>query len=244
MGREKIEAERAAKLVELRKKYLARKGIISKAGTPNKVKLVGRDKVEAERRKKLEELREKYLAKKREVTKSIRPTARKTDTEKYVAKGSRTGTAKPKSATGRSTVLGTEVYSAKGKRTGTAKPTPYVAKGKRTGTAKPTPYVAKGKRTGTAKPKYIAKGKRTGTAKQLAPIKSVRPIANTKNQMGYYEDKKKGNVMVRVYPNITPTRFGDMTAKQIEALNLPSRNSRKYTVDFNQRDALTFIKKK
>ena len=78
MGREKIEAERAAKLVELRKKYLARKGIISKAGTPNKVKLVGRDKVEAERRKKLEELREKYLAKKREVTKSIRPTARKT----------------------------------------------------------------------------------------------------------------------------------------------------------------------
>ena len=243
MGREKIEAERAAKLVELRKKYLARKGIISKAGTPNKVKLVGRDKVEAERRKKLEELREKYLAKKREVTKSIRPTARKTDTEKYVAKGSRTGTAKPKSATGRSTVLGTEVYSAKGKRTGTAKPTPYVAKGKRTGTAKPK-YIAKGKRTGTAKPKYVAKGKRTGTAKQLAPIKSVRPIANTKNQMGYYEDKKKGNVMVRVYPNITPTRFGDMTAKQIEALNLPSRNSRKYTVDFNQRDALTFIKKK
>jgi len=243
MGREKIEAERAAKLVELRKKYLARKGIISKAGTPNKVKLVGRDKVEAERRKKLEELREKYLAKKRDVTKSIRPTARKTDTEKYVAKGSRTGTAKPKSATGRSTVLGTEVYSAKGKRTGTAKPTPYVAKGKRTGTAKPK-YIAKGKRTGTAKPKYVAKGKRTGTAKQLAPIKSVRPIANTKNQMGYYEDKKKGNVMVRVYPNITPTRFGDMTAKQIEALNLPSRNSRKYTVDFNQRDALTFIKKK
>ena len=243
MGREKIEAERAAKLVELRKKYLARKGIISKAGTPNKVKLVGRDKVEAERRKKLEELREKYLAKKREVTKSIRPTARKTDTEKYVAKGSRTGTAKPKSATGRSTVLGTEVYSAKGKRTGTAKPTPYVAKGKRTGTAKPK-YIAKGKRTGTAKPKYVAKGKRTGTAKQLAPTKSVRPIANTKNQMGYYEDKKKGNVMVRVYPNITPTRFGDMTAKQIEALNLPSRNSRKYTVDFNQRDALTFIKKK
>ena len=228
MGREKIEAERAAKLVELRKKYLARKGIISKAGTPNKVKLVGRDKVEAERRKKLEELREKYLAKKREVTKSIRPTARKTDTEKYVAKGSRTGTAKPKSATGRSTVLGTEVYSAKGKRTGTAKPK----------------YIAKGKRTGTAKPKYVAKGKRTGTAKQLAPIKSVRPIANTKNQMGYYEDKKKGNVMVRVYPNITPTRFGDMTAKQIEALNLPSRNSRKYTVDFNQRDALTFIIKK
>ena len=243
MGREKIEAERAAKLVELRKKYLARKGIISKAGTPNKVKLVGRDKVEAERRKKLEELREKYLAKKREVTKSIRPTARKTNTEKYVAKGSRTGTAKPKSATGRSTVLGTEVYSAKGKRTGTAKPTPYVAKGKRTGTAKPK-YIAKGKRTGTAKPKYVAKGKRTGTAKQLAPIKSVRPIANTKNQMGYYEDKKKGNVMVRVYPNITPTRFGDMTAKQIEALNLPSRNSRKYTVDFNQRDALTFIIKK
>ena len=243
MGREKIEAERAAKLVELRKKYLARKGIISKAGTPNKVKLVGRDKVEAERRKKLEELREKYLAKKREVTKSIRPTARKTDTEKYVAKGKRTGTAKPKSATGRSTVLGTEVYSAKGKRTGTAKPTPYVAKGKRTGTAKPK-YIAKGKRTGTAKPKYVAKGKRTGTAKQLAPTKSVRPIANTKNQMGYYEDKKKGNVMVRVYPNITPTRFGDMTAKQIEALNLPSRNSKKYIVDFNQRDALTFIKKK
>ena len=128
---------------------------------------------------------------KKEVTKSIRPTARKTDTEKYVAKGSkRTGTAKPKSATGRSTVLGTEVYSAKGKRTGTAKPTPYVAKGKRTGTAKPK-YIAKGKRTGTAKPKYVAKGKRTGTAKQLAPIKSVRPIANTKNQMGYYEDKKK-----------------------------------------------------
>ena len=122
MGREKVEAERAAKLVELRKKYLARKGIISKAGTPTKVKLVGRDKVEAERRKKLEELREKYIAKKREVTKSIRPTARKTDTEKYVAKGSRTGTAKPKSATGRSTVLGTEVYSAKSKRTGNAKP--------------------------------------------------------------------------------------------------------------------------
>jgi len=240
MGREKVEAERAAKLVELRKKYLARKGIISKAGTPTKVKLVGRDKVEAERRKKLEELREKYLAKKREVTKSIRPTARKTDTEKYVAKGKRTGTAKPKSATGRSTVLGTEVYSAKGKRTGNAKPTAYVAKGKRTGTVKPK-YIAKGKRTGTAKPKHVAKGKRTGTAKQLTPIKSVRPIANTKNQKGYYEDKKKGNVMVRVFPNMVPGGWDRMTDAERVAKGFPTKSSKKYTIDYNQRNNLTFV---
>jgi len=205
MGREKIEAERAAKLVELRKKYLDRKGIISKAGTPTKVKLVGRDKVEAERRKKLEELREKYLAKKREVTKSIRPTARKTNTESTKKSDSKLASVVKRSS----------------------------------GVVKKKTSIPEGRSINMKVPKK----------KILTPTKSVRPIARSttvdpKTKKNYFVDKKKGNVMVRVYPNITPTLFGNMTAKQIDALNLPSRNSKKYIVDFNQRKELTFIKKK
>ena len=71
MTRKEAEDARQAKLVELRKKYLDSKGIISKARPSAKVKLTGLDKVEAEREAKLVELRKKYLAKKRAVTKSV-----------------------------------------------------------------------------------------------------------------------------------------------------------------------------
>ena len=245
MTREEAEDARQAKLIDLRKKYLDSKGIISKARPSAKVKLTGLDKVEAEREAKLVALREKYLAKKRAVTKSVVPTARKMDTATKK---------KPSSGTGRSKVLGTEKYIAKGNRTGTTKPTlkssPYIAKGKRTASDKPT-YEAKGKRTGNIKPTpYVAKGKRTGNIKpSLAPTKSVRPIAritttDPKKEQGYFVNKKKGNAMVRVFPNISPALYGRMSAKERKALNLPSPNSTKYTVDFNQRNALTFIIKK
>ena len=85
--------------------------------------------------------------------------------------------------------------------------------------------------------------------KTLAPTTSVRPIARTtaadpKKEQGYFVDKKKGNARVRVFPNISPTLYGDMSAEKRKALNLPPLNSTKYTVDFNQRNALTFIIKK
>jgi hypothetical protein len=64
MTRKEAEDAREAKLVELRKKYLDSKGIISKARPSAKVKLTGLDKVEAEREAKLVERRKKYLAKK------------------------------------------------------------------------------------------------------------------------------------------------------------------------------------
>ena len=244
MTRKEAEDAREAKLVELRKKYLDSKGIISKAKPSAKVKLTGLDKVEAEREAKLVELREKYLAKKREVTKSVVSTVRKMDTaakkkpssgtgrstvlgtEKYIAKGKRTGTTKPKSVTGRSKVLGTEKYIAKGNRAGTAKPKLVTGRSKVLGTEK---YIAKGKRT--AKPKYIAKGKRTGTP-------------NVKTKKGYFIDKKKGNAMVRVFPNDFVNGWANMTNAERKAKGYPTSDSKKYKVDFNQRNALTFIIKK
>jgi len=239
MGREKVEAERAAKLVELRKKYLDRKGIISKAGTPTKVKLVGRDKVEAERRKKLEELREKYLAKKREVTKSIRPTARKTNTESTKKSDSKLASVvkrPPMSKRGDSKLASVVKKPPMSKR-GDSKIASVVKRS--SGVVKKKTSIPEGRSINMKVPKK----------KILTPTKSVRPIARSttvdpKTKKNYFVDKKKGNVMVRVYPNITPTLFGNMTAKQIDALNLPSRNSKKYIVDFNQRKELTFIKKK
>ena len=169
MTRKEAEDARQAKLVELRKKYLDSKGIISKARPSAKVKLTGLDKVEAEREAKLVELREKYLAKKRAVTKND---------------------------------------------------------GKLASAVKRSSGVFK--------------------KKTLAPTTSVRPIARTtttdpKKEKGYFVNKKKGNAMVRVFPNISPALYGRMSAKERKALNLPSPNSTKYTVDFNQRNALTFI---
>jgi hypothetical protein len=189
MTRKEAEDAREAKLVELRKKYLDSKGIISKARPSTKVKLTGLDKVEAEREAKLVELRKKYLAKKRAVTKSVVPTARKMDTATKK---------KPSSGTGRSKVLGTEKYIAKGKR--------------------------------TAKPKYIAKGKRTGTP-------------NVKTKEGYFIDKKKGNAMVRVFPNAFVNGWANMTNEERLAKGYPTSDSKKWQVDFNQRKELTFIKK-
>jgi len=256
MGREKVEAERAAKLVELRKKYLDRKGIISKAGTPTKVKLVGRDKVEAERRKKLEELREKYLAKKREVTKSIRPTARKTNTESTKKSDSKLASVvkrPPMSKRGDSklaSVVKRQPMSKRGdsKLASVVKKPPMSKRGdsKIASVVKRSSGVVKKK---TSIPEGRSINMKVPKKKILTPTKSVRPIARSttvdpKTKKNYFVDKKKGNVMVRVYPNITPTLFGNMTAKQIDALNLPSRNSKKYIVDFNQRKELTFIKKK
>ena len=221
MTRKEAEDARQTKLIELRKKYLDSKGIISKAKPPAKVKLTGLDKVEAEREAKLVALREKYLAKKRAVTKSVRPTARKMDTATKK---------KPSSGTGRSKILGTEKYIAKGNRAGTSKPlTQTKAKkgdGKLASAVKRSSGVVK--------------------KKTLAPTTSVRPIARTtttdpKKEKGYFVNKKKGNAMVRVFPNISPALYGRMSAKERKALNLPSPNSTKYTVDFNQRNALTFI---
>ena len=216
MTRKQAEDARQTKLIELRKKYLDSKGIISKAKPPAKVKLTGLDKVEAEREAKLVELREKYLAKKRAVTKSVVPTARKMDT---AAKK------KPSSGTGRSKVLGTEKYIAKGNRAGTAKPKLVTGRSKVLGTEK---YIAKGKRT--AKPKYIAKGKRTGTP-------------NVKTKEGYFIDKKKGNAMVRVFPNDFVNGWANMTNEERLAKGYPTSDSKKWQVDFNQRKELTFIKK-
>ena len=262
MTRKEAEDAREAKLVELRKKYLDSKGIISKARPSAKVKLTGLDKVEAEREAKLVELREKYLAKKRAVTKNDGKLASAVKRSSGVVK-TKKGDGKLASAVKRPPM------SKRGDGTlASAVKRPPMSKTKKgdgtlASAVKKPPMSKRGdsKIASVVKKPPMAKrgdGKLASAVKRssgvfkkktLAPTTSVRPIARTtttdpKKEKGYFVNKKKGNAMVRVFPNISPALYGRMSAKERKALNLPSPNSTKYTVDFNQRNALTFIIKK
>ena len=66
----------------------------------------------------------------------------------------------------------------------------------------------------------------------------------SKKYKGYYIDRKQGNVMVRVFPNLTPAAYGIMSKEKMKELGVPLRNSSIYSYDSNQRNALTFVIKK
>jgi len=90
---------------------------------------------------------------------------------------------------------------------------------------------------------------RAGKKKPLAPTTSVRPIARTtaadpKKEQGYFVDKKKGNAMVRVFPNDVSGGWDSMTNAERKAKGYPTSDSKKYSIDYNQRNVLTFIIKK
>ena len=240
MTREEAEDARQAKLIDLRKKYLDSKGIISKSRPSAKVKLTGLDKVEAEREAKLVELREKYLAKKRAVTKNDGKLASAVKRSSGVVK-TKKGDGKLASAVKRPPM------SKRGDGTlASAVKKPPMSK---RGDSKIASVVKKPPMAKRGDGKLASAVKRSSGVvkkKTLAPTTSVRPIARTtttdpKKEKGYFVNKKKGNAMVRVFPNISPALYGRMSAKERKALNLPSPNSTKYTVDFNQRNALTFI---
>ena len=259
MTRKEAEDAREAKLVELRKKYLDSKGIISKAKPSAKVKLTGLDKVEAEREAKLVELREKYLAKKREVTKSIVPTVKKMDTATKK---------KSKSVTGRSKVLGTEKYIAKGKKTGTAKPSSGTGRSKVLGTEK---YIAKGNRAGTAKPLTQTKAKK-GDGKLASVVKRSSGVFKKKGKIPegrginkkvpksvsrmtlaekefYFNINNKDNPSIKkgtkkssagtfvTYPQFTLAEYLKMSKRDRYLVGLPESDKR---LSRNSRDILTF----
>ena len=230
-GRDKKEKDDLDKLDDLRKSYLANK----KKSTPVTIDMrSNRDKAEAGNYKKLEALRIKYLT---NVKKSVKPKVRKINSVKeidtvikeiksgdYIAKGKRTGSEKPSISIAVVTVKPGESRDNIKKRVTGKK---LESRGKRTGNKKPTPYVAKSKRTSNKKP--------------LAPIKSVKPKINPTSQKGYYEDKKKGNAMVRVFPNDFVNGWANMTNAERKAKGYPTSDSKKYKVDYNQRKELTFI---
>ena len=74
-----------------------------------------------------------------------------------------------------------------------------------------------------------------------AQKKTQTDIKRSKKQKGYYEDKKKGNAMVRVFPNDFVNGWANMTNAERKAKGYPTSDSKKYKVDFNQRKELTFI---
>jgi len=92
----------------------------------------------------------------------------------------------------------------------------------------------------TAPKKSVRPKARSITSSSLSPSKSVRPKVNPKSQKGYYVDKKQGNKMVRVFPNMVPGGWKKMTDAERVAKGFPTKNSRKYSIDYNQNKDLTF----
>ena len=93
-------------------------------------------------------------------------------------------------------------------------------------------------------PKTSVRPKARSTVSSLSPSKSVRPKVNPKSQKGYYVDKKEGNAMVRVFPNMVIRGWDRMTDAERVAKGFPTKSSKKYSIDYNQRNNLTFIIKK
>ena len=93
-------------------------------------------------------------------------------------------------------------------------------------------------------PKKSVRPKARSTVSSLSPSKSVRPKVNPKSQKGYYVDKKEGNAMVRVFPNMVIRGWDRMTDAERVAKGFPTKNSKKYSIDYNQRNNLTFVIKK
>ena len=78
----------------------------------------------------------------------------------------------------------------------------------------------------------------------LSPSKSVIPKINPKRKEGYFVDKKQGNKMIRVFPNIAPAGWKRMTDAERISKGFPTEKSKKYLVDYSKSKKLTFVIKK
>tara|TARA_R110002124_G_scaffold172276_1_gene339910 strand:+ start:36 stop:671 length:636 start_codon:yes stop_codon:yes gene_type:complete len=208
------------------------------------MKLTGRDKKEAEDLDKLIELRKNYLDKKgkKPTPKNIKVDMRSTREKKEAAEYKKLEVLRKRYLTN---VKKSKIP--KVKKINSVKEIDTVIKEIK----KPIISIA----VVTVKPKNTEASisdaqKRSQTDKARSKSKSSisdaqkktqTDIKRSKKQKGYYEDKKKGNAMVRVFPNDFVNGWANMTNAERKAKGYPTSDSKKYKVDYNQRKELTFI---
>ena len=238
MNRKETEDAREDKLVELRKKYLDSKGIISKAKPSAKVKLTGLDKVEAEREAKLVELRKKYLAKKRAVAKkksNTVVTAGKQRTVKTREGGNSTDTGKQRTVktreggipdTGKQRTVKTRAGKKKRKipegRSINMKVPKSVSKRK----------IPEGRSTNMKVPKSVSK-------MSLAEKKVYFNVVNKERPSAKREIKKSSAGTFVTYPQFTLAEYLKLSKHDRYLMGLPETDER---LSRNSRNILTFTK--
>mgnify|MGYP003666645266 CR=1 FL=1 len=240
-GRDKKEAEDLDKLIELRKNYLDKKG---KKPTPKNIKVdmrSTREKKEAAEYKKLEVLRKRYLT---NVKKSKIPKVKKINSVKEIDTVIKeikkpiisiaVVTVKPKNT--EASISDAQKRSQTDKARSKSKSSLSDAQ-KRSQVRKSKSSISDAqKKTQTDKTRSKSKSSISDAQK-----KTQTDIKRSKKQKGYYEDKKKGNAMVRVFPNDFVNGWANMTNAERKAKGYPTSDSKKYKVDYNQRKELTFI---
>ena len=251
-GREKKEADDLEKLIELRKNYLARKG---KKPTPKNIKVDMRstlEKREAEDYKKLEVLRKRYLT---NVKKSKIPKAKKINSvkeidtvakeiQRKIPEGRGINIKVPKKKSVSVTVVTVKPRESRADIKKRVKGIPKNTKASLSDEQKKTQT---DKSRSKSKTSLSDAQKRSQTKKSKTSIsdpqkKTQTDAKRSKKYKGYYIDRKQGNVMVRVFPNLTPAAYGIMSKEKMKELGVPLRNSSIYSYDSNQRNALTFVK--
>ena len=252
VGREKKEADDLKKLIELRKNYLARKG---KKPTPKNIKVDMRstlEKREAEDYKKLEVLRKRYLT---NVKKSKIPKAKKINSvkeidtvakeiQRKIPEGRGINIKVPKKKSVSVTVVTVKPRESRADIKKRVKGIPKNTKASLSDEQKKTQT---DKSRSKSKTSLSDAQKRSQTKKSKTSIsdpqkKTQTDAKRSKKYKGYYIDRKQGNVMVRVFPNLTPAAYGIMPIEKMKELGVPLRNSSIYSYDSNQRNALTFVK--
>ena len=220
-GRDKKEAEDLDKLIELRKNYLDKKG---KKPTPKNIKVdmrSTREKKEAAEYKKLEVLRKRYLT---NVKKSKIPKVKKINSVKEIDTVIKE-IKKP--------IISIAVVTVKPKNTEAS-----ISDAQKRSQTDKARSKSKSSLSDAQKRSQVRKSKSSISDAQK---KTQTDIKRSKKQKGYYEDKKKGNAMVRVFPNDFVNGWANMTNAERKAKGYPTSDSKKYKVDYNQRKELTFI---
>tara|TARA_R110002050_G_scaffold95993_1_gene199673 strand:+ start:7 stop:690 length:684 start_codon:yes stop_codon:yes gene_type:complete len=220
-GRDKKEKDDLDKLIELRKNYLAKKG---KKPTPKNIKVdmrSTREKKEAAEYKKLEVLRKRYLT---NVKKSKIPKVKKINSVKEIDTVIKE-IKKP--------IISIAVVTVKPKNTEAS-----ISDAQKRSQTDKARSKSKSSLSDAQKRSQVRKSKSSISDAQK---KTQTDIKRSKKQKGYYEDKKKGNAMVRVFPNDFVNGWANMTNAERKAKGYPTSDSKKYKVDYNQRKELTFI---
>ena len=220
-GRDKKEEDDLNKLIELRKNYLDKKG---KKPTPKNIKVdmrSTREKKEAAEYKKLEVLRKRYLT---NVKKSKIPKVKKINSVKEIDTVIKE-IKKP--------IISIAVVTVKPKNTEAS-----ISDAQKRSQTDKARSKSKSSLSDAQKRSQVRKSKSSISDAQK---KTQTDIKRSKKQKGYYEDKKKGNAMVRVFPNDFVNGWANMTNAERKAKGYPTSDSKKYKVDYNQRKELTFI---
>jgi|TARA_R100001530_G_C4320667_1_gene155640 hypothetical protein len=254
IGREKKEIEDLEKLIELRKNYLAKKG---KKPTSKKVTVSMKsalEKKEAADYKKLEVLRRRYLT---NVKKSKIPKGRKIksvkeidtvakEIQRKIPEGRGINMTVPKKKSVSVTIVTVKPGESRDDIKKRVKGTPKNTKTSLSDAQKKTQTDKSRSKSKTSmsdaqKRSQIKKSK---TSMSDAQKKTQTDAKRSKKYKGYYIDKKKGNAMVRIFPNMVPGGWDIMTDAERVAKGFPTKNSKKYSIDYNQRNNLTFVIKK